>query len=161
MMKRMLRKTLIMVLLTVLLLVMLPTPSYADGDSIWFLLGLAFIVVLVINADDNLFKNMYYDVYGLDAEALMLNSSDGTMLLGQDLYYDIDWLFAEREEGQLWAGTGITMRFSPSYSNYYTDRAFGGNVLLGYNNDDWDWLARYIILEDGESVAKVEATFKF
>lgn len=159
-MKRLVRKALITVLLTALLLMMMPTPSYADGDTLWVLLGLAFIVVLIINADDNLFKNMMIDVYGLDAETLM-SLNNNQLVSGRDVFYDFDWLFGGREEGKLWAGTGIAMKLSSSYSNYFLDRAFGGNLVIGYNDDNWDWLARYVVLEDGESVAKLEATLKF
>lgn len=159
MLKKMIKRAVVLMLLTALLLMMLPAPAYADGDTLWILLGLAFIVVLVINAEDNLFKDMYFDTYSMETGTLM-ELGNGKYLYN-DVYYDLDWLFVRKADSRLWGGAGLTMKFTPSYSNYFTDEAIGGNFLLGYNNDEWDWLARYVTFEDGESLAKLEATYRF
>ena len=159
MFKKMIRRAVVLTVMTALLLMMLPAPTYADGDTLWVLLGLAFITVLILNADDNLFKDMYIDTYSPETGTLM-ELGDG-MYSYNDIYYDLDWLFARKTEGKLWGAAGLTMKFTPSYSNYFNDQAVGGNFLLGYNNDEWDWLARYVTFKDGGSLAKFEATCRF
>ena len=112
MFKKMIKRAVVLTVMIALLLMMLPAPTYADGDSIWLLLGLAFIVVLILNADDNLFKDMYFDTYSMEMGPLM-ELGDG-MYSYNDIYYDLDWLFARRAEGKLWGGAGLTMKFTPS-----------------------------------------------
>ena len=159
MFKKMIKRAIVLSLLTALLLMMLPAPSYADDSTIWILLGLAFIVVLVINADDNLFKDMYFDAYNLETGTILELQNDEFFI--NDVYYDIDWLLANRTDNELWGGAGLTMKFTPSGLQCFTDETVGCNFLIGYDTDEWNWLMRYVMFEDEESLAKLEATYSF
>jgi hypothetical protein len=156
-----LKQGIILILFAALLFFMCPVPSFADsGTTILILLGLAFIVVLIIHADQNLFKGMFFDAYGLDSNGILQWAQDTQAMQGRDMFYDCDWLLTPKLDNRLWTGAGVTMRFSPTSADYFSELAYGGNIVMGYNTDDWNYMARFIQFDD-ETIAKLEATYRF
>jgi hypothetical protein len=87
-------------------------------------------------------------------------AQDTQAMQGRDMFYDCDWLLTPKLDNRLWTGAGVTMRFSPTSADYFSELAYGGNIVMGYNTDDWNYMARFIQFDD-ETIAKLEATYRF
>ena len=162
------RNLVIMLLITALLFLLFPGAAFADSGTTVLVVILVLVGawILLDKAGYGDQWDSYISLSGASPMMLMKLNPASPGYIGNDINFNYDWLLTDKRQNRVWTGAGMTLNYKGLDADATSlsasdEMRFGGNLMMGFSSEDYDFEMILFTFDDGETTGKLEFKYSF